>query len=1815
MASKPGTVGHSGARVRAGLVAAMLAAAVQSQGADTHPLFRDAIEQYPQPVPVNQIEVNPTLAPDPRVAELFARPTSARTARNEAIALRVTGMDFPDHYPGLEKAEGQQFLVLDTEWRNLQAPQGIARSSAEGKADRTMGVGSLSAGNNAAQPRTILADVAYKVSRLGDHVFLLANGYALDLRGGSSNPSESLVIARPGEARDVELVFAVESAVESLALHFFDYRQGHIRIDLAGDPEPSRPRQIQRLAGVVELEATTEAAKPFWGEQSAPTGWEFQPLRLKGRSLARSGTVQSILQLNTATDFWLEIDGGHLLAPTPATGINPEWLRFTPEFFQQRELVFLVPTGTQGSRLGLRLGNGVMRIETGSAPATVPPALAEYQDGNTMRIRIFGLRQTAGAVTLDIGVEPLVEGRGLEITPARQFALVIKEQRLSPDMDLTSNQAFGAGEILVAPPGTMVRFELAFATDQAAEALYLRGFQGETEISLNGLPVTATKEAPLAGTPLAGCLGQPRGMSTAPVWAGQAAPVTVSKPDRPDRHRKQREASPPPPPVLLPPAETTGLPRETEPNDSFDEANLVSEGLAISGFLKQGDRDFISFALEGPPQIWAVEAIGTGLREMAYHENSGKYSLRRASPSGGEGPVSMTHLHLLPGRHTIGLIGRGEGDAEYTLRMVPLGSPDPSREREPNDLEDQANLVLIGATRYGWLHDRGDKDLYRFSLQAESRLRLSVKPPLQNRISAQLGRLARFESPDVGQDAIHEGVFGPGDYVLELKDRLNQHSNEPYALEIERLNPYGEDSGGAITLEFSQAPPIPAAFRARAQQLTVPLRVKNRSAQPRQLTLAARSSHWGWRAQPAEPELELAANEVREVDLTVDIMPDAWADHVVQLFVQATSTGSNEQSLAELNLEAACEAPLISPRQDFPIPDALRGGFNLAWSAFGSEALSEDAWRQADLYDGITPNDKAWSVGVSSKDFPYEVTVKLAGNGQVPVAGVQLNPQGSCEPGEVPNEFEVLLSSDGAEFTLAATGTLSPIRREQSWLLEQPVTASHARLRILSNHGGNRGRLCLGEFKVVADPAFNPWPGKRLNLGLPGYGGHVAWSKPLITAHHAMGLLSEEAESPSWRVDHLNSNEFVVGLHHGRAALIRELQWLPVDKSGHAHPGWIQVFASMDGPIGPWKPLGRWELGGGPSQPRVFSLEEDTWVRFLRFSTTEPEKPGNWYWYLPETLGIIEAVHDGEYHSILSEWGHYERAAQYELERGAKLAFSTRPAGAVTSPEQVQTVQPDVRYDGRVSRGERVERYALTVPDGHNTLELTLHQGEAERLDLSLTDEKERAVDLSSHSVASGETLYSATVEGGDRYRLRVSESQRSIIIAWDNSGSVNPYKSLLYQSLGEFADDVAAGVEYVNFVPFQEPPASLLTDQWLDQPTALQTILNDYDRTDASSNTESNALRAAIELGQRDGSRAMILLTDAASTGYKDRSRMWASLQETRPRIFALELHSGIAANVPQQQDLMQDLAMAQKGHYSYFSSQSDLDLGFRRASCMLRRPVEYTLSAQTRSVRPPEPGAIEVELNATATASAIEIIFDASGSMWARLDGVPRIQIAREVLVDLVNNTLPRGATVALRVFGNREAQSCRTDLEIEPGPLDRDALIGFIQDIQPQDRSRTPLADSLRQVEKDLGKIEGAKLLILLTDGEESCDGDPDAAIAELKELGMDIRLNIVGLAIDDEALKSSFARWAKSGGGLYFNAASREQLGAALSEAMLPKVQVLDATETVIAEGTVGAEAIPVPPGRYRVRVLTVPPLEFSDVGVAEATVTRLSDQPQ
>jgi len=240
-------------------------------------------------------------------------------------------------------------------------------------------------------------------------------------------------------------------------------------------------------------------------------------------------------------------------------------------------------------------------------------------------------------------------------------------------------------------------------------------------------------------------------------------------------------------------------------------------------------------------------------------------------------------------------------------------------------------------------------------------------------------------------------------------------------------------------------------------------------------------------------------------------------------------------------------------------------------------------------------------------------------------------------------------------------------------------------------------------------------------------------------------------------------------------------------------------------------------------------------------------------------------------------------------------------------------------------------------------------------------------------------------------------------------------------------------------------------------------------------------------------------------------------------------------------------------------------------------------------------EPGKIEVSLSEhspgagrAGSGGAIEILLDASGSMLKRIGSQRRIDIAVDTLKKLTTSVIPGGTPFALRVFGQKAA-SCETELTIPLRPLDAAAVGKQVAALEPKLNARTPIAASIEAVAADLRAAKGERLVVLVTDGEETCGGNPVAAIQKLRRAEATVRINIVGFAIDDANLAKTFKLWSEQGGGAYFEARDAAGLNQALSQAMRPAFEVLDSRKQVVAGGFVGDGPVEVMPGTYTVKL--------------------------
>ncbi|QDV83315.1 vWA domain-containing protein [Planctomycetes bacterium TBK1r] len=190
------------------------------------------------------------------------------------------------------------------------------------------------------------------------------------------------------------------------------------------------------------------------------------------------------------------------------------------------------------------------------------------------------------------------------------------------------------------------------------------------------------------------------------------------------------------------------------------------------------------------------------------------------------------------------------------------------------------------------------------------------------------------------------------------------------------------------------------------------------------------------------------------------------------------------------------------------------------------------------------------------------------------------------------------------------------------------------------------------------------------------------------------------------------------------------------------------------------------------------------------------------------------------------------------------------------------------------------------------------------------------------------------------------------------------------------------------------------------------------------------------------------------------------------------------------------------------------------------------------------------------------IMLILDSSGSMSEVVAGKQKIVAAKEVMHEVVPQ-LDENIRVGLTAYGHRRAGDC-TDIEtlIPAGSNDRQELLSKIDHLQP--KGRTPISSAILSVANQLKMKDAETTIILVSDGIETCGGDPCQVVAQLNATGVKFVLHVVGFDVDASAAQQ-LQCLAEQGRGRYFPAADAAELLKALQEVsaeVLQKVQQVD-----------------------------------------------------
>jgi len=187
-----------------------------------------------------------------------------------------------------------------------------------------------------------------------------------------------------------------------------------------------------------------------------------------------------------------------------------------------------------------------------------------------------------------------------------------------------------------------------------------------------------------------------------------------------------------------------------------------------------------------------------------------------------------------------------------------------------------------------------------------------------------------------------------------------------------------------------------------------------------------------------------------------------------------------------------------------------------------------------------------------------------------------------------------------------------------------------------------------------------------------------------------------------------------------------------------------------------------------------------------------------------------------------------------------------------------------------------------------------------------------------------------------------------------------------------------------------------------------------------------------------------------------------------------------------------------------------------------------------------------------AAQAAERVIIVLDASGSMWAQIDGKPKLEIARESLRTALQS-VPADKEIGLMAYGHREKGSC-SDIELIVPPQAGSASAITQAADSMKFLGKTPLTTAVRQAAEALKYTEDKATVVLITDGIETCGGDPCALGKELEENGIDFTADVVGFGLTADEGRQ-VACLAENTGGKYIQASDEAALKEALAETVV------------------------------------------------------------
>lgn len=699
-------------------------------------------------------------------------------------------------------------------------------------------------------------------------------------------------------------------------------------------------------------------------------------------------------------------------------------------------------------------------------------------------------------------------------------------------------------------------------------------------------------------------------------------------------------------------------------------------------------------------------------------------------------------------------------------------------------------------------------------------------------------------------------------------------------------------------------------------------------------------------------------------------------------------------------------------------------------------------------------------------------------------------------------------------------------------------------------------------------------------------GGCVFYSEPKRAAKNLAYLIDRNPETATRIYQKKGTvGSFVLAFKANEEALVRSVGLRSREKAGQAIleylPTHLRVFASEGDPFSGYKPAGRFKIArvGGE---QVFELSVPVRARFLKVTFVMP--PNQNY----SEIGEFTA-HEGSaegYESIVRQ----PKAAVARTATDPVALKSLIPAAKVVQEVEsndraaiAHEADLDVWIRGRLASEADVDlfRYKLTNLTDDEIPVLELHMLPFLRGRVRVLDEAGLSVQDVYVAESGGSSLKTTLLLAPGEYLLELAPEPTYVLLGFDASGSMSGTFATTIKAVQQWADAFPAGffvalatskarsseVAFTVFCPFTQDPNEIKS--------AVAGMFKDSGISDWYS-VLRDLLKYSAKAVPKRADRAVVYMADGNGSG--DFHGMWESLRRLRARLYTIGFgnvgaHLDTGTSWYGARGLF-NVAWYRSGRYYEPHTEQDLVKVYDAIFKDLLAKSEYALCLKTRKRLP---GTL-VSGVPKGENRPIHIILDASGSMMEEIRGRTRLQIAKDVISQVIGE-LPAGSRVGLRVYGHRfsvlEREKAATDSELlfPIGRLKRTAFLNSLGGVRA--RGGTPLAYSLEQAAKDLKRIRRPRV-ILITDGVEGFRGKPVKAAAALSKVVPGMDLAVIGFAIGAMVDQENLRNMAQAAGGTYYNASGADALIERIRLALYPSITyaVFDKQDREVAKGRFG-----------------------------------------